>query len=294
MGQKAEINGFIAKSSTIGIDKMDHAFKLAASYNWNGWILNAGYTEVGEGFNPEVGFLQRTAFKKPEILIFKAHRPKNWGEILEIRPHISFRSFWDFSDNLITSFLHVDNHWVWKSGLEIHTGVNFTEEGVQQPFSLSGVTVDAGNYKHEELQLVYMTNASEKLSFSGRSVIGGYFGGQRFTHSGTLKIRFGDKFNSSFSLSHNNLNLPNGDITAIVSGARLSYSFTPRMFIQSLIQNNNISNITSVNARFGWLQNANSGLFVVLNIIKDKDYIDGLNNHSVTVKYTHRFDLLGK
>ena len=138
-----------------------------------------------------------------------------------------------------------------------------------------------------------MTNANKPISFSGRSLIGGYFGGHRITHSGTLKVRFGD-FNSSFTLSHNNLNLPNGDVTAIVSGARLSYSFTPRMFIQSLIQNNNVSNITSVNARFGWLQNANSGLFVVVNIIKDDDYLDGLNNQSITVKYTHRFDLLSK
>jgi len=293
LGQKAEITGFAAKSSTIGIDENDHAFKLSANYNWDGWNILAGYTEVGEGFNPEVGFLQRSAFKKPEFLIFKAHRPKNWGNILEIRPHISYRSYKDFDNNLITSFLHVDNHWEWKSGFEIHTGINFTEEGVLQPFSLSGVTVDAGRYKHQELQLVYMTNANKDVSYSGRSVIGGYFGGQRFTHSGTLKVRFGD-FNSSFTLSHNNLNLPNGDVTAIVSGARLSYSFTPRMFIQSLIQNNNVSNITSVNARFGWLQNANSGLFVVVNIIKDDDYLDGLNNQSITVKYTHRFDLLSK
>jgi hypothetical protein len=293
LGQKAEITGFAAKSSTIGIDENDHAFKLSANYNWDGWNILAGYTEVGEGFNPEVGFLQRSAFKKPEFLIFKAHRPKNWENILEIRPHISYRSYKDFDNNLITSFLHVDNHWEWKSGFEVHTGINFTEEGVLQPFSLSGVTVDAGRYKHQELQLVYMTNANKDVSYSGRSVIGGYFGGQRFTHSGTLKIRFGD-FNSSFTLSHNNLNLPNGDVTAIVSGARLSYSFTPRMFIQSLIQNNNVSNITSVNARFGWLQNANSGLFVVVNIIKDDDYLDGLNNQSITVKYTHRFDLLSK
>ena len=235
LGQKAEITGFVAKSSTIGIDENDHAFKLSANYNWDGWNILAGYTEVGEGFNPEVGFLQRSAFKKPEFLIFKSHRPKNWGNILEIRPHVSYRSYRDFDNNLITSFLHVDNHWEWKSGFEVHTGINFTEEGVQQPFSLSGVTVDAGRYKHQELQLVYMTNANKDISFSGRSVIGGYFGGQRFTHRGTLKIRFGD-FNSSFTLSHNNLNLPNGDVTAIVSGARLSYSFTPRMFIQSLIQ----------------------------------------------------------
>ena len=292
LGQKADLTGFVAKSTTPGIDDKDHAYKLAANYIWDGWRITAAYTEVGEGFNPEVGFLQRSAFKKPEFLIFKAHRTNNWGNMLEIRPHVSYRSYWDFDGNLITSFLHVDNHWEWKSGLEIHTGINFTQEGVLQPFSLSGVTVDAGLYKHEELQLVYMTNANKALSYSGRSVIGGYFGGKRFSHSGTVRFRIGDKFNSSFTYSHNNLNLPNGDITAIVTGARLSYSFTPRMFIQSLIQNNNVSNITSVNARFGWLQNANTGLFVVLNIIKDDDFLDALNNQSITVKYTHRFDLM--
>ena len=292
LGKKAIISGFLSKSSSPGIEEKDHAFKFSANYDWDGWNLIAAYTEVGEGFNPEVGFLQRTAFKKPEFLIFKAHRPKNWGNLLEIRPHISYRGYWDFNDNLITSFLHVDNHWEWKSGFEIHTGINFTEEGVMQPFNLSGVTVDAGQYKHEELQLVYMTNDNKQLSFSGRSLIGGYFGGYRFSHSGTVKLRLGNKFNSSFTYSHNNLNLPNGDVTAIITGARLAYSFTPRMFIQSLIQHNNVSNITSVNARFGWLQNANTGLFVVLNLIKDDDYLDGLNNQSITIKYSRRFDLM--
>jgi hypothetical protein len=78
----------------------------------------------------------------------------------------------------------------------------------------------------------------------------------------------------------------------LVGGLRLSYSFTPRIFIQSLIQRNNVSNITSVNARFGWLQNANTGLFVVFNVVKDDDLIDAVDNQTLTIKYTHRFDLL--
>jgi len=292
IGKKAQITGFLSKSSTPGIENNDHAFKVLGTYDWDGWNIRAGYTEVGEGFNPEVGFLHRAAFKKPEFLILKAWRPKNMGNLLEVRPHISYRGYWNFNDDLETSFLHIDNHWVWKSGLEIHTGVNITTESLQQSFSLSGVTVPIGTYKHSELQLVYMTNANKKISFSGTTVIGGYYGGNRIVNRGTLTVRFGDKFNSSFSLNHNNINLPNGDFTAILTGARMSYSFTPIMFVQSLVQHNNISNVTSVNARFGWIQNANTGLFVVLNIIKDKDFLDGLNNQSVTIKYTHQFDLM--
>jgi hypothetical protein len=263
-------------------------------YNWNGWNLRGGYTEVGEGFNPEVGFLLRESFRKPEFLIFKQWRPKNTGKLLEVRPHVSYRGYWDFNNNLVTSFLHVDNHWVWESGFEIHTGINFTKEGVLTPFSISNVEIPVGEYDHSEFQLVLMTNANKQLYFQTRTVIGGYFGGNRFSSNNKVNFRIGDRFNTSGTLNYNRLNLPNGTVNAIISGARFAYSFTPRMFLQSLIQYNNVSKIASVNARFGWLQNANTGLFIVFNIIQDNDYTDLLNNQSVTLKYSYQFDVLKK
>ncbi|MFT0715610.1 DUF5916 domain-containing protein [Flagellimonas lutimaris] len=292
IGNKAEIAGFVAKSVTPGIEENDHAFKILGNYDWNGWRLNVGYTEVGEGFNPEVGFLQRTAFKKPEFLVFKTHRFKNAGKLLEIRPHVSYRGYWNFDNELVTSFLHVDNHWVFKSGLEIHTGINFTAEQVFQDFTISDVTVPVGYYNNEELQLVITTNPNNALAFDTRTIIGGYFNGNQISNSGTVNYRVGDKFNSSLTFSHSDIQLDTGDLTALVGGLRLSYSFTPRIFVQSLIQRNNVSNITSVNARFGWLQNANTGLFVVFNVVKDDDLLDALNNQTLTIKYTHRFDVL--
>ena len=294
IGKKAQLSGYISKSNTPGITANDHAFNFLAVYNWNGWNLRAGYTEVGEGFNPEVCFLLRSAFKKPEFLIFKQWRPKNTGKLLEVRPHVSYRGYWNFQNTQETGFLHVDNHWVWESGFEIHTGINFTRETVLSPFPISNVTVDIGEYNHQELQLVLMTNANRKFYFQTRTVIGGYFGGNRISSTNKATFRVGDKFNTEGVLNYNRLKLPNGDANVVITGARLAYSFTPRMFLQSLVQYNNVSNITSVNARFGWLRNANTGLFVVINVIKDTDYLDALNNQSITIKYSHQFDLLGK
>ena len=292
IGNKAEVNGFFAKSTTPGLGEKDHAYKILANYDWNGWNLRAGYTEVAPGFNPEVGFLQRTAFKKPEFLIFKAHRFSGDGKFLEMRPHVSYRGYWNFDDQQITGFLHVDNHWVWRSGFEIHTGINFTQERVLSPFNISNVTVPVGEYKNEELQFVLITNPNNAFSVSTRTFIGGYFNGMRYSNSGTANFRVGDKFVSSLIMSHNDIQLDTGNTTALVAGLRLAYSFTPRIFLQSLIQRNNVSEITSVNARFGWLQNANTGLFVVFNIVKDDNPLDFLNNQTLTIKYTHRFDIL--
>lgn len=292
IGNKATITGFMAKSNTPGLSGQDHAFKLLSNYNWNGWDISAGYTEVAENFNPEVGFLQRTAFRKPEFLLLKAHRFKNDGLLMEIRPHASYRGFWNFDDQLVTGFLHVDNHWVFPSGLEVHTGVNFTTERVLEPFTISDITVPVGFYKNEELQLVIITNPNNAFNLSTRTFIGGYFDGKRITNTGTANYRIGDRFNTSLTFSHSDISLQDGDLSAFVGGLRLSYSFTPRIFVQSLLQRNNVSNITSVNARFGWLQNANTGLFVVFNVVKDDDFTDALNNQVLTIKYTHRFDLL--
>jgi hypothetical protein len=294
IGKKAQLSGYVSKSTTPGITSNDHAFKFLAVYNWNGWNLRAGYTEVGEGFNPEVGFLLRSAFKKPEFLIFKQWRPKNTGKLLEVRPHVSYRGYWNFQNTQETGFLHVDNHWVWESGFEIHTGINFTRETVLSAFPISKVTVETGEYNHQEFQFVLMTNANRKFYFQTRTLIGGYFGGNRISSTNKATFRLGDKFNTEGIFNYNRLKLPEGDANVLITGARLAYSFTPRMFLQSLVQYNNVSNITSVNARFGWLRNANTGLFVVINIIKDTDYLDALNNQSITIKYSHQFDLLGR
>jgi hypothetical protein len=39
LGNKAQISGFVAKTNTPGINENDHAFKLLANYNWEGWDL---------------------------------------------------------------------------------------------------------------------------------------------------------------------------------------------------------------------------------------------------------------
>lgn len=290
IGKKAQLSGFYAKTVTPGIDDGAHSFQFKSNYLWNGLDLSAAYTEVGEGFNPEVGFLLRNAFRKPELRILKQIRPKNFIGILELRPHISYRSYWDFNNFLVTSFLHVDNHWEWKNGTELHTGINFTLEGVVEDFEISDeVIVPAGSYRHHEAQFVFFTNPSKMFSINVRSVTGGFFGGKRYANSGTLAIRLGDKFNSEWSLIHNDIQLPNGDFTTDIFRARLSYSFTPLIFVQSLFQYNSVSGIWSSNARFGWLQQANTGLFLVYN----ETTADGLiRNRSFTVKYSRVFDVL--
>ena len=292
LGKKAQLSGFYGQTRTPGLDEDQYSFNFKANYRWNGWILDAGYTEVAENFNPELGFLLRESYRKPEFLIFKTIRAKegNKWKFLENRPHVSYQGYWNFDDFLVSSRLHIDNHWVWRSGFEIHTGINITTEGVVEDFEIfEDVIVPADTYNHAEAQLVFRTNQSKNVYISTRHILGGSFGGTRYINSGTVGVRIGDRFNSEYTLQQNNFDLPGGKFHATVFGTRLSYSFTPRIFTQGLIQFNSVSDIWSANIRFGWLQQANTGLFVVFNQVNG----DGtLNNRSFTVKYSRMFDIL--
>jgi Domain of unknown function (DUF5916) len=290
-GKEAQLFGFYSKTMTPGDSVNADAFRLQANYEWNGLRMNYSYQQVSEAFNPEVGFLLRSAYRKPEVLIFKQVRMNGKFGLLEVRPHISWRGYWNFNNFFETSYLHVDNHWVWVNGLEIHTGINFTTEGVVKTFPLSkDVFVPAGTYNHHEAQIVFMTNASKPVYLSTRHILGGSFGGTRLINSVILGMRIGDKFNSDINLAVNDVRLPYGDFVASVLGARLSYSFRPRINLQSFIQYNSAAELWSANIRFSLLEQANTGLFIVYNEV----YQNGsINNRALTIKYTRMFDVLG-
>jgi hypothetical protein len=293
IGKKAIVDGFFAHSVTHGIDEGEQAFKLKSEYDWNNWEISGAYTQVGEGFNPEVGFLLRQSFRKPEFRVLYHWRPKkDVVGLLELRPHVSYRGYWSMDGFHQTDFLHVDNHWEWKSGFEVHTGINFTEEGVQQDFEISkGVIVPQGSYRHSEAQIVFITNPSKPFSFSTRHILGGFFGGKRYANSGTIQWRLGDRFNSQWSLIFNDIDLPYGNFNSNLYRARLSYSFTPRIYLQGLIQYNEARKVFSTNLRFGWLNQANTGLFIVYNESRDNGLI---YNRSFIIKYSYMFDVLKK
>ncbi len=300
IGRNALVQAWMAHTDTPGLTGRDDAYALAGDYNDADWTFAAGYTEIGDDFNPEVGFLSRRGYRKFEGRILRRLRPVNQSRLFEIRPHVVYRGYWDFENFQETGFLHFDAHWEFQTGREVHTGYNFTTEGLKQPFDIiPGVTIPTGTYHHGESQLVYEGNLSAPLNFSIRSTIGGRFGGDRVTLEPTLRYRVGDRFSSEFAYTHNDFDVPTidgdvpeGEFTADLWRVRLSYSFSPRMLVQMLMQYNEISDQVSTNLRFSWLQSANTGLYVVYNEVDESDGLGLPRGRELVIKYSRIFDLL--
>ena len=293
IGQKAEIRGFAAQTETPGATGDEHAFRVGGRWDTEALVAEANYTEVGDDFNPEVGFLSRRGYRKYDGFALMRLRPeKLWG-LHELRPHVSYRGFWDFDGFQETGYLHVDNHWEWKNGHEIHTGINFTREGVKESFEIfPGVVVPPGTYDHEEVQLVAFTNEGAPWSVNFRLTAGGFFGGDRLAATPSFTFRVSERFNGEVVWNYNDIDLPGGSFETNLARLRLSYSFTPKIFIDSLVQYNDRRDQWSSNIRFGWRGESSTGFYVVYNDIQEIGRDAGEPQRRLIVKYSRLFNLL--
>ncbi len=125
------------------------------------------------------------------------------------------------------------------------------------------------------------------------ATVGGRFGGDQISLQPSVEYRIDETFRSSLSISYNKFDLPyeNGDFTANLAQLRLSYSFTPKIQLQALIQYNEQTDSIGTNIRFSWLQTANSGLFLVYNEVDERSVGAPPTGREFIVKYSHIFDV---
>jgi len=295
IGDNFVLKGWLAKTDTPGRDGKDDAFSLEANYSSVLWAADLSFTEVGEDFNPEMGFLARTEFRKVRGFLQRTVRIDDFWNLLEVRPHINYTEYRKFDGFQESRTLHLDAPLVWKSGAEFHPAVNFTRAGVISAFDIvDGVQIQPGTYDHKELSLRYLTDRSKPLSFNIRATIGGRFGGDLISLSPSISYRIGETFRTEFSVNYNKFDLPveGGDFTANLARLRLSYSFTPKIQLQGLLQYNDNDGTLDTNLRFSWLRSASSGLYLVYNEVDEADpALEQASGREFILKYSHIFDV---
>ena len=101
----------------------------------------------------------------------------------------------------------------------------------------------------------------------------------------------GLEYDGQVTNERNDVRLKAGRFVTNLARARLSYSFNPRLYVQALLQYNDRIHNWSANLRLGWLQAANTGVFVVYN--DNRDTSGGSpRDRGVVVKVSRTFDLL--
>jgi len=294
VGDNYLLEGWLARTDTPTLDGDDLAFAVKSVYDSEKWSSRIEYTEVQEAFNPEVGFLRRDDYREGYFFILRRFRPDNLAGLLEVRPHFSVRNAYDLDGFLETSLQHFDTHWEFRNGYRIDTGMNYVRDGLKDPFEIvDGVIVQPGSYGGWEAATRFNTDLSKPVNFQIRANVGKKFGGDRAQIEPTVGFRIGETFTSELAVVYNDFDLPvaNGNFDVTLARLRLSYSFTPSVLLQALIQYNGDSDVLSSNLRFSMLRTANSGLFIVFNEVDER--FDGAppTGREFIIKYSYLFDV---
>ena len=294
-----------------GFNNGEYGYAGTGNFVTRDWEISGGYRQIGSEFNPEVGFVNRSAYRYVSGRVLYHLRTEGVDWFREFRPHISGNSFWSLGGFNESYYVHIDSHFAFENGAEIHLpGWNLTGEGLDTPFQIRDegdlpdggrgpIIIPAGTYNNQELLFVANTNRSAPLSVSAGVTFGEFYSGTRSSPYGSISYRFRDRLTTSVSMNYFDVKLDEGSFTTSLVRLTGSYSFTPRIYLQANLQYNDDSKNLGSNIRLGWLDTAGTGLFIVYNDTEFLGDIDPLGFRSgprqrqLVIKYTKLFNLRG-
>jgi hypothetical protein len=296
VGEAFNVTGFAARSETPGLGGRDYAYNVDSEYDDGRHLVNAEYGVTGEDFNPEVGYLGREDGYRRYYLKFQESmrqaKIRSWG-FREFLPHIAYTRY-DYLDdgNLQSAEFHLDNHWDWENGNFIATSLDGTWEGLRVPFQVyPGVVVPPGEHGGFRFNVRANTDRRKWLFARLDWDMGRFLTGHQSSPLVQVILRNSGRFAVDTTWNYRSITLPQGAFHTNLGNARVTYNFSPSLFVQSLLQYNDRTERFSTNLRFHWLQTAGTGFFVVYN---DTESMNGLGpvNRAFIVKYVRQFDIL--
>jgi len=288
-----------AASSAPGPDGDAAAYSARLGYETGSWSNLARVIQVGSGFDPQVGFLNRRGgYRFYEATVMWKKRFPSIPWLKDWHQHVGYRGYYGVDGFWQEGRVHLDiTEWSLDNGAMVGPEVNIEHQGLQQPFAIaSTVTLPVGSYDYTSLGFDFGTNPSAPLSLLLRADVGGFYNGTRRGGSVTLGARHGSSLTTSLLIEYNDVRLDQGNFVRTLIGTRIAYFFTPRVMLQTLVQYSNQARVWTANARFGWLSTAGTGLFVVFNEGRDADGFFQWNKpqaRSLIVKYTRQFGRSG-
>ncbi|MCA9736334.1 MAG: hypothetical protein KC645_01795, partial [Gemmatimonadetes bacterium] len=255
--------------------------------------------QIGDAFNPEVGFVNRRDYRHANARALRHIRVASVPWFREFRPHVSANAFWSLDGFLETYLVHIDNHFAFENGAFFQLpGLNLTGEGLEEPFEIrDGIVIPPGSYDNVDWEFRANTNRGAPLSLSGGWSLGGFYNGTRFGPNATLDYRYSDKLTTSVRVNYFDVRLDQGSFTTSVVRVNAAYAFTPRLYLQANVQYNDDTRDLGSNIRLGWLDAAGTGLFIVWNDTNHRGSLErtgivaGPKQRQLVIKYSRLLDL---
>ena len=272
----------------------DYAAGFGLTYPNDRWDLFLNWKQIGDTFQPALGFVPRVGIRKTTARIAFQPRPKRWG----IR-----QFFFELEPTYITNLANRLENWRFfiapfnvrtESGEHLEWNVIPEFEHLDAPFEIyPGVILPALSYQWHQYRTEANTATKRRWVVDFVYWWGGFYDGTRKQSGLGVTLKPNAHVSIAVRADRNDIALREGRFYTQVVTARADYNFTPNVSWQNLQQYDNESRLLSFQSRFRWILRPGNDLFIVVNRGWVKTFDDrfesSFDRASSKLQYTFRF-----
>ncbi len=262
------------------------------------WDFNATYKNIGDGFDPSLGFVPRAGVQIASLGVNFLPRPTRPIGGLRVRQMVH-----EFQATMVADpdgrwqsyrvFMAPVN-WRLESGDRVELNVVPVGEQLTAPFNIaSGVTIPIGTYRWNRYRVEAGTAAKRRLSGQATWWFGSFYSGRLNEMQLTAAWKPSSLFIVELNGTRNVGTLREGAFTQNLIGTRVHMNVSPDLQFNSYVQYDNTTDTFGSNTRVRWTFSRVGDLFIVYNhnLRHDIDPTSGLPvAAALQTDPTRRFD----
>ncbi|MEE9500918.1 MAG: DUF5916 domain-containing protein [Candidatus Aminicenantaceae bacterium] len=291
-GQSFRVEGFMGKSFSPDLDGQDWAGYLDMNYNSDLLSGRMVYTDIGENFNSEMGYVPRVDMRNFRANFGIGPRPK----ILNLRQSFFF-----------VDLIYIENHSrqlesrsqslgifnIFQNGSNLYLGYVQSYEYLEESFEIrEDVFIPEGIHRFNYLDGLFSSDRSRRLSIRATTYLGEFYNGYLYRINASGFVKLSKHLNIEFIYDYNNFDLPveGGKFSSNIAATRIIYSFTPDLYAKAYLQYNDDEDVFSSNFLIRWIYKPGANIYFIYNETREVGNQRYLQDRVVMIKMTFLFN----
>ena len=262
--REINIDGLWSRTFDAEATGNSNAFFIGGDWRTNLFRLNSSYTDIGEDFNPEVGYIQRRDVRRFRGGGSYTPWPGRFGiREIQIGPEIDLVLTQE--NELETQEITFETQFEFETGDDIGFEVKNTTEHLDVGFILQEGKIPYGDYNFTTFQTSFRTSSSRMISGQLQVEFGEFYSGTRRGFLIDATARPNAKLSIEPFIEFNRITLPDDEFDANAFGGRIGYSFSTTLFTKLFTQWSTDRDVLSANFLVNYIYRPGSDFYLVFD-----------------------------
>lgn len=258
-------SAFVMKSfSDPGVGD-EFAYGARIEYPNDRYNGRLGYTGIGQGFDPRLGFANRRGIHQFDGSFRKRWRPNTWLRTVdsEVAVNAVFDSDLDLETAVVT-WTPVTFTNQFGDSLRFQYSLN-EQRLLRRPFEVDqGVFIPLGDYTYHRGGIKLETASFRPVRVVGELIYGSFYSGTLFQGIVALELRPSRYFFASAEYEQDEGRLPQGDFTKRLARLRVNLALNPRISWSNTLQYERSRRLMELSSIFRWEIEPGRNLYLVV------------------------------